>query len=210
MALASNEMNMVPQMSLQGLLGQLGQQAQPQPLNPQGYRNQVANSQLGLLKELQPGGGQFDQYAQNELNRFQNQTLPQISGQMRGSGLGAFTQASAGALENLAERLGSQRLGFEQNRQGMLSNLLGQQQQLGQRQQEIGLQGLQGIGNLQQRLAESPLDMQLRLLQQLLQTRSQQTAQGLGQGGSSQMETGAAHDLVGMLLQALKAYGGGR
>lgn len=207
MALASNEMNMVPQMSLQGLLGQLGQQAQPQPLNPQGYRNQMANAQLGLLKELQPGGGQFDQYAQNEYDRFKQQ-LPMLAASTGGRGLGAFQQAQAGALEKLGTNLGSQRLGYEQNRQGMLSSLLGQQQQMGQRQQELGLQGLQGIGGLQQRIAEAPLDMQLKFLQQLMGTRSQQTAQGLGQGGETEIDPGALHMALKSAIEGLRAWKG--
>lgn len=207
--LISQNTGMVPQTSLNSLLQGLSQQATPQPLNPQGYRNSFANAQLGLLNELRPGGGQFDQYQQNEVNKFQNQVMPQIAAQMRGLGMGAFQQAMSGSLQNLMERLGSQRLGYEQNRQSMLGNLLGQGQQLGQRQQEIGLSGLQNIGLLQQRLAEAPVNLQMQLLQALLSGRSRQAAQGLGQGGDTAVDQGALMPLLQLIASGAGAFARG-
>lgn len=205
-----NDIGMVPQTSLNTLLQGFAQQATPQSLQPKGFRNALANAQLGLVQELQPGGSQFDQYRQNEINRFENQTMPQLSAQLRGRGLGAFQQAMAGVIPQLMERLGSQRLSYEQNRQGMLSNLLGQQQQLGQRQQEIGLQGLQNIGLLQQRLAESPVNLQMQLLNLLLNARGRQAAQGLGQGGDTMIDQGALNSALQLLVGGLGSYLGGR
>lgn len=210
MGQAGQNQAMVPQPNLMSLLQQLGQQAAPRP-QPSGYNQSIADARLGLIKELQPSGGSFDQYRADELSRFQNQVLPQMAGQLRGAGLGAFQQATAGGLQDLAGRLGQQRLGYEQNRQGLLSGLLGQQENMGLRQQELGLQGLQGIGGLQQRYAEGPLQQQIQLLQLLLSGRGNQAQLGMGQGGDVAMDQGALTPLASLITQALSAYAkGGR
>lgn len=191
-------------------MSQFGQQAtQPQQL-PQGYREAAASAQLGLLGEL-GDPGQFQRYVDRSVQNFQDNTIPRLLQQMGGRNAGTFNQALQNATRGLASELGTQEMGFQQNRQGMLGNLNNQNQMFGQRQQEIGLQGLQSQQNALNQFGQLLSLTPLQRLQALQNAGAQQTQTGLGQGGDTMIDQGALTQLAQLFASGIGAYtGGGR
>lgn len=122
-----------------------GNQQQSAQMQQQPYQQALA----GLLQQYQQQPGfDFEPIAQDEMRRFREDILPEVSQQFSSMGAersSGYNQARQAAGEGLASRLASLRAqtglqsrGLDQNRMNSLANFLQGQQQIAQRQTESG------------------------------------------------------------------------
>lgn len=150
------------------------------------YQKTAREAQMNLLNQLntpsQFNRVDFSPIRQQELQRFETQTLPGIAERFAGRSSGAFQQALSGAGGDLATRLASLEAqhnvgqqGAEQTQQGInlsrlgqLQGFLNQDQQRAMQQQLLRQQQAQGLFGLGQQAFGGSLGQQGGLLSQRL------------------------------------------
>lgn len=184
------------------MMNQYMNQARPQALQPEGWRDAAGNAQMNLLDEYQNQGG-YENTANKEMRRFQEQILPQLARGFGGRQGSAYGSAAKDAALDLSERLGS--IG-EQNRMQRLSglqNFLQQNQQAGLQHQQIGQQGIMGIANNALGLGQLLSNDRSGRISGLRQGAGQQASIGAGQGQGQGSDDGIAGAVLSGLQKLL-------
>ena len=184
--------------NLANLLASYMGQAQPQPYQPEGFQQAAGQSQMDLLKALQPPTqGQFGPIEQELMRRHQQETIPALQRQFGGrQASSAFQQATLGAERDLSSQLQA----GQQRNLGQLQQFLSGQQQFGQQERQLGLQGAMGLGGLARGYEQDQL-------QALLDALGKQVGYGAGQGDTIRQE-GMMKNLMQALSNIASAYAG--